>query len=70
MIVGLVIWFNLDVILLPKNSITVVVTDQNGNAIEELKLNLYADTQSYDIEYSDISDYTILSAVPGDYTVI
>lgn len=65
-LVGYVVLNNLDVILLPKNSITLVVVDQDGNAINGLKINIRGN-HIYDEEFTDISDITILDAEPGDY---
>ena len=67
--VGLILWFNLDTILLPKNSITILVVDQNNEAINGLKIHLNGPTM-YDQEFEDISDITILDAKPGDYNLI
>ena len=66
---GLVIWFNLDTILLPKNSITISVVDQNGEAINGLILDINGPVM-YDQEFEDIADVTFLDAKPGDYNLI
>ena len=68
--VGFGIWTNLDTIFLPKNSITVTVTDQYGEAINGLKINIYAGTIYHDIEFADdISTNTIIGATAGEYTL-
>ena len=66
---GFVLFDNLDLLFLPKNSITIIVKDQNGEAINGLKVNLESTAQIYNQEFEDIPDITILSAIPGDYTL-
>ncbi len=58
---------SLDTLFLPKNSITVVVSDQEGNVVEGLKLTLQSDEAFYEIEYIDNAEHTVLDAETGDY---
>lgn len=66
--VGLVIWSNLDTIFLPKNSVTIVVTDQNGEAINGLKISLNG-PEMYDETFENISDVTFLEVESGKYSL-
>jgi len=61
---------SLDTILLPKNSITITVTDQNGETISGLKIRIQDETGIYNNEFTDILDLTLLNMEPGNYTLI
>lgn len=62
---------NLDTIFLPKNSITITVTDQNGEAINGLKINIRSESEYYDVEFNeDIPTTTILNAIAGEYMLV
>ena len=52
-------------LLLPKNSVTIVVSDENDNAINGLKIEIRGE-QTYYQEFEDIKDVTILEGAPGD----
>ena len=67
-VVGLVLKPNDDTILTPKSEITLVVKDENGNAINGLRLKLIGPNH-YNVDYKDIADYTILGAKAGDYLI-
>lgn len=64
--VGFVVISNLDMLFLPKNSVTIVVKDENENAINGLNLKLIGPNH-YDVDYEDITDQTLLDVKPGDY---
>lgn len=68
--VGFAIWTNLDTMFLPKNSITITVTDQNGETINGLKINLQLGSDEQDMEFTEnSSSITILDATAGEYTL-
>lgn len=70
-VVGSILVFsNMDMLFLPENSIRIVVTDQNGDAINGLKLNLTGGGISSDKEFIDTTEITILGAATGNYTLI
>ena len=66
-IVGFVIISNLDTLFLPKNSITIKVTDENGDSIEGISINVSSKDGIYNENYNDFSNTTILGAKSGDY---
>lgn len=68
-IIGLLFGFisNLDTLLLPKNSITINVTDQDGKIIEGVKINVQNVEGDYLEEFVIESSLTILDAKPGNY---
>ena len=66
-IVAFVIIGNLDTILLPKNTVTVIVKDQDGEAIRGLKVRFNAGGADRTIEYEDIPNVIEFGVEPGDY---
>jgi len=66
--VGFIALSNLDMLFLPKNSVTLIVKDQNGDAINGLTVH-FNGPQIYNNEFTDIADLTILDVKPGDYIV-
>jgi len=66
--IGFILVSNLDMLLLPKNSVTIVVSDENDNAINGLKIEIRGE-QTYYQEFEDIKDVTILDVAPGDYNL-
>lgn len=65
--VGFAIITNLDTILLPKNSITIKVSDENGEKIKGLKLSLSSIDGIYQEQITDTSNATLLGMKSGDY---
>ena len=70
--VGFVALSNIDMLFLPKNSVTITVADQYGNSIPGLVIHADSVDNSFTIEYSEDSTPEIinLDVKPGDYTVI
>lgn len=68
-LIGYLIITNIDILLLPENSVTIIVTDENNEAINGLKVHVNGDVSRYTNEFIDISNYTILGVKPGEYTV-
>lgn len=66
---GWAIIANLDTILLPKNSINIVVSDEAGDAIEGLKINIRSMDVIYNNDYESTKDIVILGAKPGKYMI-
>lgn len=61
---------NFKTLLLPKNSITINVTDQNGDIVSGLKIQIQVNSEIQEFEFIDSSSITMLNATPGDYTII
>lgn len=57
-----------DTVVMPKNTITIIVKDENEKAVDGLRLKLIGPSH-YNVDYTDIADYTILDATPGDYLI-
>ena len=51
-----------------KNSITIVFNDENGNAINGLKISI-GGAANYQKEFTNNTKITISNAVPGEYTL-
>lgn len=66
--IGFILVSNLDMLLLPKNSVTIVVSDENDNVISGLKIEIHGE-QTYYQEFEDIKDVTIFGVNPGDYNL-
>lgn len=66
--IGYILFSNLDTLLMPKNAVTIVVSDQNNNEINGLKIEIRGE-QTYYQEFDDIKDVTILGVTPGDYNL-
>ena len=60
---------NLDTILLPENSIKILVSDQNGEIIEGLTVTLQGENGAYLESFTSQQNITILKATPGDYII-
>ena len=62
---------NLDVILMPKNSVTFEVKNQNGEVIDGLEIYVSSTDNSFTIEYNKESSISIteLGVSPGNYEV-
>ncbi len=74
-ILGIVIYVvisNLELIFLPKNSVTIVVRDQNGDVIEGLRLYASSTNHSFTVEFDEngSTNVTELGVKSGDYTLI
>lgn len=67
--IGFAIWDNISMMFLPKNSITIIVSDQNDESISGLRITLRSSMTTYDEEFNDVSSVTILGAKPGDYVL-
>ena len=67
--IGFIIVSELDTLFLPKNSITLIVFDQNEEAIPGLKITMTG-PKVYETEFDEISDITILDAIPGEYDLV
>lgn len=66
-----VVVLNIDTLLMPKNSVTIIVSDQNGEVIEGLELQLDSGENFYTFEYSETTgtNVTELGVKPGDYSI-
>ena len=53
--------------VLQKNSITIKVFDQNGDAIEGIKVNIQSVNGVYNESFTNVFNNTILDAKPGNY---
>ena len=71
-LVGIVIVLNFDLLFMPKNSVTVVVSDQNGDVIDGLNLYVSNENKSFYIDYEQTSGTSIteVGVTPGTYTLI
>ena len=58
---------NIDTIRLPKNSVTIVVHDQNGDPVNRLKIRFSAGGEDYNIEFKDNTSITTKNIETGDY---
>ena len=70
-LVIVVVILNLDTLLMPKNSVTFEVKNQNGEVVEGLEIHVSSSDNLYTIEYdkdSSISE-TVLDVKPGEYEV-
>lgn len=69
-LVGILLVFlifeSLDSLFVPKNSITVDVIYKNGQPVTDFEMQIRSDDAWYEV-YN--SGYTILNAIPGEYTV-
>lgn len=68
-VIVFVIILNFELLLMPKNSITIIVNDQNGDVIEGLRLYANSDNHSFTIEFDETSGSTVteLGVKPGNY---
>lgn len=62
---------NIDTLLMPKNSVTIIVSDQNGEVIEGLELHLESEENLYTFDYTETTgpSMTELGFKAGDYNV-
>lgn len=69
--VVVVVVLNIDTLLMPKNSVTIIVSDQNGEVIDGLELQLQSEENFYTFKYSEESgsNVTELGFKPGDYNI-
>jgi len=65
-----VIISNFETILLPKNSITINVADQNGEVVNGLKIQIQVNSEIQEFEFIDTTSITMLDAKPGEYTIV
>lgn len=70
-LVGIVVALNFEFLFAPKNSVTFIVSDQNGDVIEGLRLYADSSNHSFTIEFDETVgiNVTELEVGPGDYTV-
>lgn len=66
---GWMFFSSLDMLLLPKNTIKIIISDQNGEVIPELMVNVEHSTGSFDEDFSNESEIIIFGATPGEYRV-
>jgi len=66
---GWAIFSSLDMLLLPKNTIKIIISDQNGEVIPELMVNVEHSTSVFDEDFSNESEIIIFGATPGEYRV-
>ena len=64
---GFVLINNLDMFLLPADSVTFIVTDQNGEAIPDLRLYV-SGPRSYTVDFDSIEE-RIYNVEPGEYSL-
>ena len=71
LLVGLVLVLNFELLFLPKNSVTFVVSDQNGEVIDGLSLRVESSVHTFFVEFDEFSTINItgLGVKPGEYTV-
>lgn len=62
---------NFELLFLPKNSVTITISDQNGDAIDGLSLYANSSNHSFTIEFDENTgtNVTELGVKPGDYTL-
>lgn len=70
-LVVVVVVSNLELFFMPKNSVTIVVSDQNGNLIEGLEIYVNSSNHSFTIDFDENSSTNIteLGVKPGEYTL-
>ena len=68
-IVAIVFISNLDLLFMPKNSVTFIISDQNGEVINGLRLEAIGDDKTIYIEFDEETgtDITELGFIPGEY---
>lgn len=72
LLLGGVVWAllsSLDMLLLPKNTIKIIVADQNGEGIPDLMVNVENRTGVFDEDFINESEIIIFGATPGEYRV-
>lgn len=58
---------NIDLMFLPKNSITIVVENESGEHLEGVSINLLNTTGIYNHTHTDVDNLTLLDMHPGKY---
>ena len=68
-VVAVVFISNIDLLFMPKNSVTFVISDQNGEVINGLRLEAIGDDKTIYIEFDEDTgtDITKLGFIPGKY---
>ena len=60
---------NIGLMLLPKNSITIVVRDENGEHLEGVSIRLVNHEDNYYGTHDNVSNLTLLNMQDGEYTL-
>lgn len=62
---------NVEMLFLPKNSVTIVVSDQNGEVINGLNIQVDSNENSFSVDFDETTgiEVTELGVKPGDYTL-
>lgn len=67
-----IVVLNIGTLLMPKNSVTIIISDQNGEVIDGLELQLQSEENFYTFKYSEESgpNVTELGFKPGNYNIV
>lgn len=72
LLLGGVVWVllsSLDMLILPKNTIKIIVSDQNGEGIPDLMVKVEHKNGGFDEDFINESEIIIFGAIPGEYRV-
>lgn len=72
LLLGGVVWAllsSLDMLLLPKNTIKIIISDQNGEVIPDLMVNVGHRNGGFDEDFINESEIIIFGATAGEYRV-